>query len=315
MIEILYYDGKAARKGKLADLQKLKKKQIWIDVTDIKAEEAELLATTFKLHPLTKEDLKISITRVKIEEFPNYLFCVFYGIHKARHIELIELDFVLGKNFLITNHFKERPLFEEFKKDMEKVTHQFKKGGVSFIFHKLIDKEVDGFFPILESIDEEVTELDEQITQKQDQHILKKILKLKKIMVPVRKTVNYQRDKLSMLRKGEYCFISDKALPYFRDVHDHAVRVCDLIDTLREAVTNAFDLYMLSVSNRMNEIMKALSALATVALPLTVISSIYGTNFHVLPGSTHPFGFWIMIASMLVVSTTLLVIFKKKDWI
>jgi len=124
-----------------------------------------------------------------------------------------------------------------------------------------------------------------------------------------------QREKISFIAKNEYMFISKKSVPYFRDIYDHAIRVSDNVENYREAIGSAFDAYMSAVSNNMNEVMKVLSIIATIALPLTVISGIYGTNFNNLPGEFNPYGFWIMIAGMVVLCFGMLFYFRRKNWI
>lgn len=312
MIDILYFD-KTLKKGALKDLDKLKTKQIWIDITDITKKEAELIKEKFNLHPLTAEDIVTSNTRIKVEEFPNYLFCVFYSIQKTKTIELIEMDFILGENFIISNHRKEIPSYNELKNNRERLENLFKKGNDS-IFHKLLDSEIDNYFPVLESIDDQIEDIEEKVTKKPRPELLIKILNLKRLIVRIKKTTLTQREKISFLAKSDHKFISKKAIPYFRDIYDHAIRVSDTIDNYREAVGSTFDAYMSAVSNSMNEVMKVLSIIATIALPLTVISGIYGTNFQILPGAGAIYGFWIMIFFMILLCVGMLYFFKKRGW-
>ena len=312
MIELFYYD-KTVKRGNIKDLDKLKDKKIWIDVTNITKEEADLLKTSFNLHPLSTEDLLNQGIRIKVEEFSEYLFCVFYGIKKEKSIELKELDFILGNNFVISNHKKEIETFTELKNNSEKLGQLFEK-GVDFIFHRLLDKEVDNFFPVLEDIDDKIEEIEEEVTKRAKPELLQKILKMKRMIVLIKKSVLPQREKIGFLAKNDYKFISKKAIPYFRDIYDHAIRVSDSIDNYREAVSGTFDAYMSAVSNNMNEVMKTLSIIATIALPLGVISGIYGTNFAILPGQNFAYGFWIMLLGMFSVIGVMMIFFKKRGW-
>lgn len=312
MIEINYFD-KQIKKGKVEDISKLKNFKKWIDVTDITKEEEDILRKEFKLHPLTSEDLFNKASRVKVEEFPNYLFSIFYGVEKNKEIDLVELDFVLGKNFLITNHKSKINSFEEIKKDAVRLKKLF-TSGMDFLFHRLLDKEVDNFLPVLESIDDKIEDIEEKITKNPNPELLTDILKLKKRIVKLKKITFPQREKISYLAKNNYRLISNKSLPYFRDIYDHAIRVSDTIDNYRENVGTAFDIYMSAVSNNMNKVMKAMSIIATTVLPLGIISGIYGTNFDILPGQHTPGGFWIMIGGMLVFISAMMYYFKKKKW-
>lgn len=312
MIDIFYFD-KTLKKGDIKELAKLKNKKIWMDITDITKEEADFIKKSFNLHPVTIEDITRYNTRIKVEEFQNYLFCVFYGIQNTKSIELVEMDFVLGNNFIISTHKKEIQSFNELKKNKEKLTTLFEK-GTDYIFYKLLDYEIDNYFPILESIDDQLEDIEEEVTKKPRPEILSKILKLKRSLVFIKKTVFPQREKISFLAKNQYKFIQDKAIPYFRDIYDHSIRVSDSVDNYREALSNTFEVYMSAVSNSMNEVMKVLSVIATIALPLTVISSIYGTNFAILPGSKFVYGFWVMIFVMVLMSASMIYFFRRRGW-
>ncbi|MBU0460487.1 MAG: magnesium/cobalt transporter CorA [Nanoarchaeota archaeon] len=312
MIEIYYFD-KTVKKGNLKDLDKLKNKKIWVDVSNISKEEAEILKDKFNLHHLTAEDLVNQRTRIKVEEFTDYLFCVFYGIKKEKAIELQEMDFIVGKNFIISNHKKEIVTFNELKNDLEKLRGLFEK-GVEFIFHRLLDLEIDNFFPVLEEIDDQIETIEEDVAKRPKQELLQKVLKMKRKIVLIKKSALPQREKIGFLAKNDYKFISKEAIPYFRDIYDHAIRVSDSIDNYREAIGGTFDAYMSAVSNSMNEVMKTLSIIATIALPLGVISGIYGTNFAILPGQNFAYGFWMMLLGMFSVIGAMLIFFKKRGW-
>ncbi len=312
MIEIFFYE-KGVQKAKISDLKNIKNKQLWIDITDISEEEKELIQKTFELHPLTAEDLFNSNIRVKVEEFPHYLFCVFYGIISLESIEMLELDYIIGDNFLITNHKKYIESYNKLKNDKERLSKLFEKGNV-FLFHKLLDNEVDNYFSALEKIDDLIEIIEEEVTKNPNPKLLSRILNLKRQIVGIKKITLPQREKVSFLAKNDYKFISKDAIPYFRDIYDHSIKVSDSIDNYREAVVNTFDAYMSAVSNSMNEVMKVLSIIATIALPLTVISGIYGTNFTNLPGSGFIYGFWLMIFIMILLSASMILYFKKRKW-
>ncbi len=311
MIDVFYLDG-GLKRGNLGDVASHAGKKIWIDVTGADRNDMKLLKDAFKLHPLTAEDLFNSGTRIKIEEFPDYLFCVFYAIDRKR-LEMTELDLILGKNFVISSHKRELVSVTGLKNDKER-TEALLSRGTDFLFHKILGNEIDNFFPVLESIDDRIERIEEQVTRKPNPDLLREILVLKRSIIYVKKYTFSQREKISSLAKNDYKFISRKSLPYFRDVYDHAIRVSDAVDNYREAVGNTFDVYMSAVSNNMNEVMKTLSIIATIALPLTVISGIYGTNFSMLPGSDNPLGFWVMIGVMVTLSLVMLAYFRTRKW-
>ncbi len=312
MITVFYFDN-GVKKGSVEELSLLKEFPLWVDVTGITKKEAELLGKEFDLHPLTQEDLVHASTRIKVEEFANYLFCVFYAIEKSKSVRLIDMDFVVGNTFIITNHMKELHSFEELKRDEEKLGQLFLKGP-EFVFHHLLSEEVEYYLPVLERLDDELEQIEEELTKKPKQQLLRKVLDLKHELSLVRKTAFTHREKVGFLVRNSYKCISKEGVLYFRDVYDHAIRVSDKVDNSREMVSNAFDLYMSAISNNTNDVMKVLSIFATIALPLTVISSIYGTNFVVLPGSNNPLGFWLMIGFMFFFCVGFVIYFKRRGW-
>lgn len=313
MLEIYYYDN-GVKKARVEQLPMLKKKQLWIDVQRMTKKESEILKSVFDLHPLTVEDLSKTHTRIKVEEFSHYLFCVFYGVRNDNGLELMELDFILGENFLISNHYYNIKDYEDLKENKEQLAELFRSGN-DFIFHYLLDTQVDNYFPVLDEIDVQLDHIEEKVTKSIDPEIVKKILQLKRLILLVKKAALPQREKLSFLQLNGSKRISHKALPYFRDIYDHSIRVCDYIDSHRESVASTFEFYMSAVNNNTNEVMKMLSIVATIVLPLTVISSIYGTNFSNLPGAQFHYGFWVMVLMMFVVSGMMLHYFYKKGWV
>lgn len=312
MLEITYYDN-GIKKAKIEELEKIKDKKIWIDTHTLTKEEVQILGKVLDIHETTQEDLFNSNVRIKVEEFDNYLFCIFYGIKKNKGLEFHELDFVIGENFIISNHKKDLESFEKLKKNKEKLEELFKE-DVDSVFHELIDEEIDNYFPVLEEIDVHIEKLGEESSKKPKPKILKEILNLKRSIILGKRIVYQQREKMSFLAKKDYKQISKSVLPYIRDVYDNTIRVSDSLDNSRERIANAYDIYMSTMNHKMNEVMKVMSVIATMALPLTVISSIYGTNFAILPGALNPIGFWMMIASMLIISIGSLIFFRKRGW-
>src|SRR3989344_2834952 len=270
MMEIFYFDG-TGKKAKAQDLDKVKGWPIWIDITGITKKEAEAVRAAFDLHPLTAEDLLNINTRIKVEVFPHYLFCAFYTLRttmsKSKPIALEEMDFVLGERFLISSHTKDISGFTELKNNPEQLEQLFHK-GLDFVMHRLLDQEVDNYFPVLHNIDDQIEDIEEEVTGHPRHPLLLRILVLKRLIVLIKKVALPQREKISVLAQSDLKFISRKAVPYFRDVYDHAVRVADTIDNYRESIGNTFDVYMSALSNHTNEVVKVLSIMATLALPM-----------------------------------------------
>ena len=283
---------------------------LWIDATDITDKEAATLQETFDLHPLTIEDLLNARTRIKVEAFPQYLFCVFYILRKE---QLVELDIILHEKGAISNHRGSVDSLSVLLADPSRLEPLLRKGH-DFLFHRILDMEVDNFFPALEALETAIEGLEDEAISTPEPALLSRILEHKRRVVRIRKITLAQREKISTLAKSEQPLITKKAVPYFRDVYDHAIRVADMAESAREAVANAFDVYLSTISNNMNEVMKVLSVIATIALPLTVISGIYGTNFSNLPGAAIPNGFWVMLIGMVAMVVGMLLFFRKRGW-
>ena len=317
MIEVFYLDRRIVRAAFSPALIKTLRrtgKKVWIDMINPTEKEVDGIKRLFSLHPITAEDMLTVNTRAKIEEFDEYIFFVLYGVYKQRNIRLRELDFIMGKNFLVSAHKMEIDSFEKLKKNKKRLEELF-KSGMDFVMHRLIDEEVDNFIPVLELFDDVIDKIEQDIIRSPDPHLLGKILDLKRRMSKIKKVIIPQQEKISFLAKNKYKLISPNCQTYFRDVHDHFYTVTDMIEDYRDALSSSFDAYMSSVSNKMNEVMKMLSIMATIMLPLGVMSGVYGMNFMFLPGAKSPEGFWVMIGAMMVLVVVMVTYFKKKGWV
>src|SRR3989338_2019777 len=312
MLEIFYLEGQAIKKAEPQELLKIRRKKLWINAIAITPEEAELLKAAFDLHPLTIEDLQHTLTRVKAEVFPKYLFCVFYTIRRMAHPELQEIDFILGNNFIITNHQQELGSTEELKTNSKKLFSLLSRGA-DFVFYHIMDKETDQFFSIIDYLEEEIEKID-TLTKRPKPGLSLRIIDIKRSISDMRKTVAAHREKITSLARGERRFISKKARPYFRDLLDHSIRIADEMEYYREAINGTSEAYRSSVSLPMSEVMKVLSVITTLAMPITVISSLYGTNFEILPGAGSTYGFWIMIIIIMLLMLGLIYFFKRRRW-
>jgi len=314
MMEVLCFD-RGVRRASQAEIRSLVrlKKRLWIDLISPTESEVALLKEAFSLHPITAEDIVTKNTRVKVEVFENYMLVVLYGIYKNKNIRLRETDFVLGKNFLITSHTQKIEAFDSFKAD--KKLASISRSGMDFLMHSLVDMEVDNFLNVLEQFNDVVDKIEDRIMKRPDPAIVEKILDLKRRVNRIKKIVVRQQEKISFLAKNQYALISPECQTYFRDVHDHFYTVTDMIEDYKYALAGSLDAYMYSVANTTNKVMKLLSIVATIVLPLTVISSIYGMNLAFLPGSEAPAGFWVIIGIMLTMVGIMLTFFKRRGWL
>jgi magnesium transporter len=251
----------------------------WLDLSDPTPEEIERLGDLFKLHPLAIQDTLHFGQRPKLDEFENYVFIVFYGMRAQgpRDHVLVETHMFLSGNYMITVHREPLPALSEQRSQIHgRVIH-----SEQFVVYRVLDALTDTFFPPLEAMDDEIDELEDGILAAPTATQLQRIFELKRELVAMRKVITPQRD---LLARG-IDTISD--LPgfklderdYFRDVYDHLIRISDLIDTYRDLLAGALDAYLTTVANRQNEVMKQLTIIATIFLPLSFLTGFFGMNF------------------------------------
>ena len=291
---------------------------LWVDMKEIDDNDIDLLTGIFNLHPLTVEDFIMVNARPKIENFKDYLFLIMFSMEshdktKGR-INTAELDFCLGKNFLISAHNNGVGLLEIVKERIRKQSPII-KNKADFFLYSILDTLVDGYFPIITEFDNMVDEMSDELFRQPTNATLKKIYLLKNEIMYLRRTIGPQADVISLITRGEFPGISAANTIYFRNIYDNLVRLNDIVGTSRDVVTGAMEAYVSVVSNRLNEIMKTLTIIATIMMPLTLIASIYGMNFKYMPelGSKH--GYPAVIGIMFLTTITMLYYFKRKKWL
>ena len=313
MVDVFTFN-RTLKRGGLKDIKK-KAKLIWIDISNPKTEDFEAIKKRFKIHQLTIEDCLKRSNRIKAEEFLNYDFFVLKGMELIKSkLRIYELDFIIGKNYIITVHKKPIPRFEKLKERKNKLQDLVKKGP-DFLLHYLIDIEVDSIFPIMEKIDEDVDRIEDTLFEKHDPRTVNKLFKLKREILLIRRTMSGQRDIIGMLAKRNFPFISKQAEAYFRDVYDHMIRINEMAENTREVLSNVMEINLTVTSNRLNEIMKVLTVIATIMMPLTLITGIYGMNFRNMPELYWGNGYFITLGIMAFIGLSMLAYFYKKEWI
>ena len=294
----------------------------WIDLEDQDDESLELLKTRFDFHPLAIEDCANFDQRPKLEEYGGYLFIVNHALDctdpKTGELDIHEVHAFLGDHYLVTVHEKNlAPLDEVWNRVTgdELLAHR----GADFIYYLLADRMVDTNFPLLDRIADELEILESEVLENPDPKQLATMFKLKRLLVSMRKTLSPQRDVFGLLSKRGGEQIDDKTSIYFRDIFDHLVRLNESIDTGRDLLGNCFDAYLSSVSNRTNAIMKSLTVMSAVFLPLAFVVGFYGMNFQDLPfipNWTQSHGLmWTMLAACVGIPSGMLFWFHRRKWI
>jgi magnesium transporter len=223
------------------------------------------------------------------------------------------MNFVLGKNFLLTIHKERIQSFDSLKSDRSRLQSLLSRGP-DFLLHRLMDAEVDFYFPVLDEIEDQIDGLEEEVYKNVDHKVLGRLFRLKRQLLLIRKSVGPQKEVVLMLTQKSFPFISDPASAYFRDIYDHTIRINESIDDYREILSNTLEVHLSMVSNRMNEVMKALTIVATIMLPLTVLTGIYGMNLNI-PESHFDIMYYIVLSLMAVIAVGMIFYFKRKRWI
>ena len=295
----------------------------WINVDGLgDATAIQRLGQMFNLHPLALEDAVNVHQRPKVEEYPGHLFIVARIIHQNDTLESEQLSIFLGKNFVLTFQEETRPgdPFDPIRARLLSERDVFTKYGSDYLAYRLLDAVVDSYFPVLEFYGEKIDDIETRLLESNRHIDLGSIHAIKQDLLQLRRALWPTRDMLYSLLRDKQELIQESTRVYFRDCYDHTVQLVDLLEIYRELGSDLRDLYLSSMSNRMNEIMKVLTIISTLFIPLTFIAGIYGMNFDTskplnMPELLSPYGYVGTLAAMAVIAVGMLVYFVKKGWI
>ncbi|MDP3879993.1 MAG: magnesium/cobalt transporter CorA [Dehalococcoidales bacterium] len=291
---------------------------LWIDIDGTTTGDGEFLQQIFKFHPLAVEDcLSTKIHPPKVDDFGAYLFVIVHGINHAVESEVVEtaeLAIFIGSNFVVSNHNFPMYSVEAVRSSVESDGRPMRKGA-DFLAHALIDALIDNVMPTIDRITEIAQEIEEEIIREPQQSTLEDILKLKRSTVHIHRVMAPQREVLNRMSRGDFRVIRDDARFFYRDVYDHIVRIEDLNQTVRDMTDNALSTYLSSIANRQNEVMKVLSIVAAIFLPLTLVVGIYGMNFENMPELKTPWGYYAVLGFIGFAIIVMLWQFRHHGWI
>ncbi|MBD2529738.1 magnesium/cobalt transporter CorA [Nostoc flagelliforme FACHB-838] len=298
----------------------------WVDVQGLGSQEIlQRLGQVFELHPLVLEDIVNVPERPKTEDYEDQLlFIARMVVPKERicgfHSEQVSL--ILGKNYLLTvQEEPENDCFETVRSRIEKSKGIIRKQGADYLAYAVLDAIIDGFFPVLELYGERIEELEEEVIVKPTPQTLQNIYQIRRELLQLRRAIWPQRDAINSLIRDAPDLISEEVRIYLRDCYDHTVQVMDMVETYRELASGLMDVYLSAVSNKMNEIMKVLTIVSTIFIPLTFIAGIYGMNFNTekspynMPELNSYWGYPLCWAVMLAIAVGLLFFFWRRGWL
>lgn len=291
----------------------------WINIDGIhEIETLEKLGDCFNLHPLTLEDILNTDQRPKIEDFGEYIFIVLKMLyHDNNNSEILteQISLVLGQNFVISFQEREGDIFNSVRERIRSGKGRIRKMGADYLVYSLLDSIIDNYFIILEKLGEKIELLEEKLISHPVPETLNSMHKLKREMIFLRRSVWPLREVIVGLERGESSLIKGSTRIYLRDVYDHTIQVIDTIETFRDILSGMLDIYLSSVSNRMNAIMKVLTIIATIFMPLTFIAGIYGMNFEYMPELEWRLGYPVILLTMVSIGILMLVFFRRKKWL
>jgi magnesium transporter len=291
----------------------------WLNVTGLHdVELVEKLGQQFDIHPLVLEDVVHTGQRPKVDDFETYAFIVMNTLHrdeKTGHIDTEQLSIILGSNYVISFQEIQEDPFENVRDRLRQDKGRIRGMGPDYLAYALMDAIVDNYFSILEGVGDQIEEMGATAVSDPTPEALGDIQSLKRTLYHLRSTVWPLREVISALERGESKLITKSTVVYLRDVYDHTIQVVEMVETFRDMASGMFDTYLSSVSNRMNEVMKVLTIIATIFIPITFVAGVYGMNFHHMPELATRWGYPAVLLVMLSIALSMVFYFKRKRWL
>jgi magnesium transporter len=289
----------------------------WINIEGIHdIDVIKQIGNDFNLHPLMLEDILNIEQRPKIDDFDDNIIVFLKMLYVNEGKLIVEpISIVLGPNYIIS--FQEKPgdVFDNVRTRLENSNGKIRKRGSDYLLYSLMDAVIDNYFLVLEYISEKLEVLEDKMLRSTDNRLLQELQHCRKQVVLIRRSIYPLREIVNKLNREEYEAISAETENFFRDLYDHTIQIIETIETFKETVSSLKDVFMTSVSNKMNEIMKVLTLIATIFIPITFVVGVYGMNFDFMPELRWKYGYVIVWGIMLLMAGSMLLYFKKKKWL
>jgi magnesium transporter len=325
-ITILDYDSasftefEAKSAEECLNYMKKKKTVTWVNVDGLKdIALLQKLCEEFNIHPLVIEDILATDQRPKVENYDDYLYIVsrMLDFNGKFHVASEQISIILTPTFVISVQEKKGDLFESVRNQVRNNKGKLRKSGPDFLAYSLLDRIVDHYFIILEQLGERIEFMEEELVRSPTPKTLQMIHRMKRDMVVLRKSVWPMRELVSGLERegrGDSKLIRKGTAIYLRDLYDHTIQVIDTIETYRDIVSGMLDIYLSSISYRLNEVMKVLTIIGTIFIPLTFVTGLYGMNFEYMPELSSPLGYPAVLLVMLIMGLVMLLFFRQRKW-
>jgi magnesium transporter len=324
MIRSLYIDNQGQRKIGLttAELEQgLQNPQclMWVSLENPTEQEATaVLQDLFHFHPLAIEDcLNSGYQTPKVDDYGSYIFIIAHAVRSQQtyvELETMELNIFMGENYLVSLFLDEKmPPVEHIWQRIER-DERLTQHGSDFLCYALLDKLVDDYLPILDTLDDEIEWLEDSVLERPQPEILQRILDIKHALMYLRRIMSPQRELMNRLSRDQFPMIDQHSRLYYRDIYDHLVRFHDLVESLRDIVSGTMEIYLNSTSLRLNEVMKALTIVSTIFLPLSFVAGVYGMNFDFMPELHWEYGYLLVWLLFVLIVVGMLAFFRKRGW-
>ena len=297
---------------------------VWVDLqgeTDAHVQVAkDVLLNIFKFHPLTVEDCLETRNQPKVEAFPDYFYMIVHGVRpeetSSANFTTKELDIYLGKNYVVTFHVERFSSIKKVKSQLRTTTFACQRGA-AYLLHQILDQLVDLYMPVVDDFDNSINFLEDRVFQmkRNNTAVLSEIMDLRRSVARLKRISSRQLDVLYRISHGEFDLIPEPVLPFYRDVHDHLLRISDLADSYKDLVGGLFEIHFSVTANKTNDVMKVLAVFSAIMLPLTLIAGVYGMNFDNMPELHSRYGYFGALATMAIIGGGLLIYFWRKGWI
>ncbi len=323
-IKVIDYDENSFREKqvtKIEDCFEFKKTPTvtWINIDGLHdVEIIEKIGKHYDFHPLVLEDILHTGQRPKFEDLENYIFIVLMMLRfddESQAVISEQVSMVLGPNYVISFQENVGDVFEQIRDRIRNAKGKIRKMGSDYLMYALLDAIVDGYFLIMEKLGDKIESMEDELVGNPTEKTLQQIHNLKREMVYLRKSVWPLRELISGVERSESNLIQDTTGAYLRDVYDHTIQVIDTVESFRDMVSGMLDIYLSSISNRMNAVMKVLTIIATIFIPLTFVAGIYGMNFENMPELKWRYGYFGVWFIMVIVTGSMVLYFKKKKWL
>ncbi len=323
-LELIQYDAKSIAEEQSDEaseiLQKVDPKKVnWINIDGLhNVELIREVGNHFDLNTLMLEDILNVEQRPKIEEYDDHV--IFFPMKAlnalaGNSIEYEQISFVLGSHFIISFQEKEGDLFDKLRGRLQDPGNRLRAKTSDYLFYRLVDTVVDNYYIVMEYIGEQVEDIEEEVYLNPTSKTIGRIQDIKKELIYLRKALYPTREALANLIREEYKQIDRENIAFLNDVYDHIVQLIEIFETYRDLVSNLMDMYMSTISNRMNEIMKVLTIISTIFIPMSFIAGVYGMNFAHMPELNWEYGYFATLGIMLMIMIGMLLYFRQKKWL